>query len=244
MKKLNEYANDPAAAAAAIAAAAPAPAAAPAIPGFPGLTPEQWAQMMGLPAPAAAAAVAPAAVPGASSSGAAPAAAAAATGAAASNPAIAQLDLSSLLGLLGPGAAGAAAAAPAASAGGLTATDLQRAMAAAAGPGRERPVPLQEIVTSEAVMNRCAHTFVCACACTCACMCTPHRPLLPPPAHCSGVLSEPSVRASLVEHLPDGQRSEAFLEDTIRSPQVGAALYCIALFCTVRYCTVRPGIVG
>ena len=49
-------------------------------------------------------------------------------------------------------------------------------------------VPLQEIVTSEAVIN-------------------------------SGILNDPAVRASLIPHLPESQQTDAFLEETIRSPQ-------------------------
>ena len=61
------------------------------VPGFPGMTPEQWAQMMGLPAPSTAAA---------------PAADAAVAVAAAPTGALANLDLSSLFGNLGGATAG------------------------------------------------------------------------------------------------------------------------------------------
>jgi 26S proteasome regulatory subunit N13 len=176
VSKLNEYANNPAAAAEAAAAQAPAAAAAPpSMPGFPGLTPEQWAQMMGLPAPAAAApAPAESAAP---ATGAAPAA----TGGAGGN-----LDFSSLLGMLGQ---------PAAQAPGLTSEDLQRAMQGMGSPAgqRERPLPLQDIVTSEAVIN-------------------------------TGVLNDPAVRASLIEHLPEEMRSDAEIEESLRSPQFRQSL--------------------
>lgn len=40
----------------------------------------------------------------------------------------------------------------------------------------------------------------------------------------SGVLEDPAVRAQLVEHLPESQRSDEFLEESIRSPQFIQAL--------------------
>ena len=60
---------------------------------------------------------------------------------------------------------------------------------------RVRPPALQEIVTSEAVIN-------------------------------SGILNDPAVRASLIEHLPESQQSDEFLEDTIRSPQFRQVMIC------------------
>jgi 26S proteasome regulatory subunit N13 len=109
VSKLNEYANNPAAADAAanaVTAANASAAGAPAMPpGIPGLTPEAWAQLMGLPPPTSSSGAG--AVPSATSS-AAPAAATAgsATAAAAAAPAaVASLDFSSLLGLAAPQAA-------------------------------------------------------------------------------------------------------------------------------------------
>lgn len=154
--KVSEYANNPSLA----VTAAPAPPA-----GVPGVTAEQWAQLMGLPAPAAGA-------PPSSAPSAAPVPSAPAGG----------LDFASLFGPSTP-----AVQRP------LTAEDLQRAMAGGATPGpapapAQRPLTLQEILSSEAVIA-------------------------------TGILNDPAARAALIEQLPEGQRTEAFLEESIRSPQ-------------------------
>mmetsp|Transcript_10419 Transcript_10419/g.10045 ORF Transcript_10419/g.10045 Transcript_10419/m.10045 type:complete len:375 (+) Transcript_10419:28-1152(+) len=151
--KVTEYANNPSLA----VAATPVPPA-----GVPGVTAEQWAQLMGLPAPAteSPAPSAPAPVPSAPAGG---------------------LDFASLFGPSTP-----AAQRP------LTAEDLQGAMAGGT-PGSipapaQRPLTLQEILSSEAVIA-------------------------------TGILNDPAARAALIEQLPEGQRTEAFLEESIRSPQ-------------------------
>eukprot|EP01035_Chromulina_nebulosa_P020221 gene20221-26251_t len=96
------------------------------------------------------------------------------------------LDLSSILGALSNNAqnnnAGSANQAPPSSStyGGVPSQPQQ-------------PIPLQEILTSDAIFN-------------------------------SGVLDDPQVRAQIIEQLPEGQRSEEFLEDNIRSPQFQQSL--------------------
>lgn len=40
----------------------------------------------------------------------------------------------------------------------------------------------------------------------------------------SGILNDPAVRAEAIQHLPEGQQSDAFLEENIRSPQFQQAL--------------------
>ncbi len=40
----------------------------------------------------------------------------------------------------------------------------------------------------------------------------------------TGVLGDPAVQAALMQHLPEGQRTPASLEATIRSPQFQQAL--------------------
>ena len=40
----------------------------------------------------------------------------------------------------------------------------------------------------------------------------------------SGILNDPTVRQELVQHLPEGQRSDEFIEENIRSPQFQQAL--------------------
>lgn len=194
--KLNDMMTNPASVQAAVAAAASN--SGPTVgPGGTNMGPEAWAQLMGLQAPPGAGLGAERGSPAATPAAApAPAAAPSSSSADAPPPAPSGgLDFSNLLSTLGNAPPAAPPAASTAAAGGaITADALRNAIASAQG-GAGREAPLE----LQDIYNADA-------------------------ALAAGILEDEAVRAELVSHLPEGQRSEEHLETALRSPQLRDAM--------------------